>query len=128
MTEELKVAAKKMTKMRFVVVGDKLKQKQYISSAGHLTSKILLTKLNMQPIYGNFKNDITKRIKCELCDDEEDTTEHLLQCRRGSIRPCLEVELLKEDENIDRWRIMIEMVEANFQKRKSTLKDRIEKE
>ena len=70
-----------MTKLRFTSVPNKLEPKKYISSlSGTQALKTLKTRLNMQPIYGNYKGDITKQRLCQYCNEEDDTTEHLLSC------------------------------------------------
>ena len=70
----------KMTKLRFTE-DNKFERKQYISTFdGFQAMQTLKTRLNMQPIYANYKADIKMERMCPYCKAEEDTTEHLIEC------------------------------------------------
>ena len=73
--------AMRMTKSRFQGVSSTLERKKYILNLpGTESLKTMKTRLNMQPVYGNFKCDITKERLCQHCGEEDDTTEHLVSC------------------------------------------------
>ena len=72
----------------------------------------------MQPVYGNYKNDVSKDKICELCKEEEDTTEHLVQCKKmGTSINIIKAVELEEDCNVERWRLIIEIIEKNMNMR-----------
>ena len=111
MVEEMMKVGKEKTKMRFSKVGETFVRKEYTKEDGHLVKQALVTKLNMQPIYRNFKGDWTKSIMCPLCAKTEDTTEHLIQCQETSTIH-IPTKYLQEDNNIERWRIINNTIEG----------------
>ena len=117
MIEELRKSEGK-TKLRFVKVGERFVRKNYTKEAGHVVKDTLITKLNMQQVYGNFKGDIMRPIMCPLCSSEEDTTEHLLRCPEGFCTFRDPTRILCEEDNIEQWRLINNAIEKNFQKRK----------
>ncbi len=121
MNAEMDKASKDKTKIRFCKVRDHFVRKEYTKEAGKQVVQTLITKLNMQPVYGNFKGDMLLPIMCPLCLKCEDTTEHLLSCTEG----CGSIEdpktILEEDENIEQWRWINRLIENNFDKRKNIL-------
>ena len=42
---------------------------------------MIKTRLNMLELKGNFKNKYTEGLTCELCDEADDDTEHLFECK-----------------------------------------------
>lgn len=118
MIEEMEKASKTKTKMRFIKIGDKFIRKEYTKEAGQLVRQTLITKLNMQPVYGNFKGDWSKRIMCPLCVLVDDSTEHLIQCVEGTRTISDPARFLQEDENIQQWWLVNDIIEKNFIKRK----------
>ena len=69
----------------------------------------------MQPIYGNFKCDISKPRLCQHCSESDDTTEHLLSCRALGIN--LDEEFLCNDDHMELWRQINEAVDYNLNHR-----------
>ena len=77
-------------KMRFVRTDGVFSRKLYIQRMkGAEAIKTLKTRLNMIPIYGNYKGDVTVKRTCLHCKMEDDTTEHLISCKVFSIVPKL---------------------------------------
>ena len=48
---------------------------------GQASLLVLKTRLNMLPVYKNFKGDMTLNKMCQYCFSEEDSTEHLVDCK-----------------------------------------------
>jgi hypothetical protein len=78
-------------KMRFVRTDGVFSRKLYIQRMkGAEAIKTLKTRLNMIPIYGNYKGDVTVKRTCLHCKMEDDTTEHLISCKvfsNSTIKP-----------------------------------------
>ena len=67
------------TKLRFCT---EFGQKRYLSSLNHKDAILMIkTRLNMLELKGNFKNKYTEGLTCELCDEADDDTEHLFECK-----------------------------------------------
>ena len=106
----------RMQKSRFQSVPTKLERKKYIQNlSGTEVLKTLKTRLNMQPIYGNFKCDITKERLCQHCNEKDDTTEHLISCKIFTTG--LDPEMLKNEENYEMWKQINELIEFNLDNR-----------
>ena len=118
MKEEMKVCCQEKKKLRFLRVEENFQRKKYTEEKGDLVHRALITKLNMQPIYSNFKGDLTKRIMCPLCDVVEDTTEHLVQCTEVTTKNNIDLINIREDQNIEKWRKVLDAIEMNFELRR----------
>ncbi len=118
MIEDMSRENEGKTKLRFCKVGEHFERKEYTTGPGHMVKNILITKLNMQQVYGNYKGDPMKPIMCPLCSSYEDTTEHLLRCPEGFATFREPTRTLSEDANIEQWRLINNAIEKNFQKRK----------
>ena len=117
MRVEMEKSRKEKTKVRFCKVGELFLRKAYTKEAGQKVVQTLITKLNMQPVYGNFKGNMLMPMMCPLCNMCEDTTEHLLTCTEGGeIRD--PKSYLEEDENIEQWRVINQIIANNLDKRK----------
>ena len=76
--EELKEEVKEKTKMRFCA---NMKKEKYLEQLEYSDAKMILKlKLNMTELKCNYKNQ-NKDLKCNLCNEADDTTEHLFQCK-----------------------------------------------
>ena len=105
-----------MTKSRFQNVPTKLETKKYINNlSGTESLKTLKTRLNMQPVYGNFKCDITKQRVCQHCNKEDDTTEHLVSCK--IFETGLDPEMLKNEDNYELWKQINQLIDFNLNHR-----------
>ena len=106
----------KMTKLRFTK-DNQFERKQYISTFdGFQAMQTLKTRLNMQPIYANYKADIKMERMCPYCTAEEDTTEHLIECN-GLGTTILDKEDLKNTDNQQLWKMINERVNFNINNR-----------
>ena len=103
-----------MTKLRFVDCCEELTRKEYIRKMkGSEAIKALKTRLNMIPIYGNYKGDVTLPRLCSHCNQEEDTTEHLVSCEVFS-NHLINPSHLRDEKNVERWRMINELVDSNM--------------
>ena len=66
----------------------------------------------MVNIYGNYKGDLTKRRKCPHCQTEEDTTEHLVECRALTGEEIGKETLMST--NTAGWRDILKIVDMNL--------------
>ena len=104
---------RKFKKMRFLNC-ENFQLKNYIKfGRGNDVLKALKTRLNMREIYGNYKGDHTLPRMCPYCDEEEDTTEHLIECLVFG-ETLLTRSDLANDENIEIWRQINEKVAVNM--------------
>ena len=103
-----------MSKLRFVNRPETFSRKKYILEMnGFFAIQVIKTRLNMLPVYGNFKGDLTLRRLCKWCDEEDDTTEHFLTCKvmgTWNIKP----EQLRNDDSPELWKQINNVVEANI--------------
>ena len=77
--EYLKREAKEKTKLRFC---NNTQKKKYIEGLGYLEAKMIMKlRLNMLELKHNYKNQNRRDEKCNLCQYEDDTTEHLFVCK-----------------------------------------------
>ena len=79
--------------------------------------QVIKTKLNMLPIYGNYKGNLTLSRPCPLCEEVNDTTEHLVSCSKLNVKGFTS-EDLKDNSNIEKWRQINELVTHNMEKRR----------
>ena len=111
----------KMTKLRFVNRPKTFGPKKYILEMdGFSAMQVIKTRLNMLPVYGNFKGDLTLPRLCVWCNEEDDTTEHFLTSSMGvcNISPGH----MQNDDNIELWREINKIVEENITKREKNCK------
>ena len=108
---------KEKTKLR-LVRDDKFERKNYIiEERGNKIIKIMKIRLNMAECRCNYKGMYGNEIMCPLCQEEEDTTEHLLQCKSNSKRvPCTK---LKGNHN--EWDEIINTVNENIDRRRKLI-------
>ena len=67
------------TKLRFV---NNFTQEQYLEELEFQDSiKMIKIRLNMIEVKCNYKTNYANNKKCELCKEQEDTTEHLIECK-----------------------------------------------
>ena len=105
-----------MTKLRFITSPQQLKRREYIDNmAGSEALKTLKTRLNMQPVYGNYKGDLTKPRLCQYCEEEDDTTEHLVSCNVFGWK--FEKEQLSNEKNTELWLQINQLVDFNLKNR-----------
>ena len=104
------------TKMRFIAASDNLETSKYMDNlTGSEALKALKTRLNMQPVYGNYKGDISKPRLCQFCMEEDDTTEHLLSCKVLETSLC--ADHLSNEEDAELWIQINELVDFNLDHR-----------
>jgi hypothetical protein len=83
---------KMMEKVMVINKGTKLRftkkewiKHEYINEIdGHNVIEILKMKMNMIEVKTNYKGKYGKEVKCPICEEEEDTTEHLFVCETTS--------------------------------------------
>ena len=98
------------------IVSTKNLWKEYIDNmAGSEALKTLKTRLNMQPVYGNYKGDLTKPRLCQYCEEEDDTTEHLVSCNVFGWK--FEKEQLTNEKNTELWLQINQLVDFNLKNR-----------
>ena len=118
MEKELNKSIPEMKKLRFMNTPSTLKRQGYITELeGEEATKGIKIRLNMVNIYGNYKGDKKKRRYCYHCKEEEDITEHLIECRKvgGGIE--IRREELKDGDNVKKWKEIIKKVEWNMMNR-----------
>ena len=105
-----------MTKLRFLKPSDTLETSKYFDSLpGSQALKTLKTRLNMLPVYGNFKGDLSKPRLCQHCEMEDDTTEHLLSCK--TLETNLTKDGLFDERNSALWIQINEIIDFNLDHR-----------
>ena len=105
-----------MTKMRFLK-GSKFGRKPYLDGMdGHASLQVLKTRLNMLPIYKNYKADLSLSKMCPYCLEEEDGTEHLVECSKLG-RTMLKGDDIADIGNGQLWRQLNERITFNLQNR-----------
>lgn len=107
-----------MSKLRFVNPSDTFGRKQYLLKMdGFSAVKTLKTRLNMLPVYGNFKGDLTLPRICKWCDiEEDDTTEHFLTCTKMGV--CnITPEHLRNEDDVELWNLINKTVDENLAQR-----------
>ena len=110
-------AAGSMTKLRFMK-GEIFERKKYLNEmGGYDCQQTIKTRLNMQPVYHNYKGDIKLKKHCPYCLCEEDNTEHLLECKELG-RTMLTREDIRNTENTQLWRQLNERICFNIENRK----------
>ena len=76
---QMKDMAKEKTKLRFL---DNFKQESYIDNLQYNdTISMIKIRLNMIETKCNYKGQFKQNLLCDMCKKENDTTEHILQCK-----------------------------------------------
>ena len=116
MAKIVREAAEKMTKLRFITEYE-VGRKEYITKMdGTECLHTMKTRLNMLPIYANFKGDVTMDSACAHCKTGEDKTEHLVECEAIG-ETILTKEDLKNSDNVELWRLINERTRFNLNHR-----------
>ena len=115
-------AAEKMTKLRFIK-DYRCRRKEYMEKMGGFESiHTLKTRLNMLPVYANYKGDLSMESTCMICQNTEDNTEHLVECS-GLGETILTREDLQDDGNEQLWKLINERTKYNLESRKKKEKE-----
>ena len=108
--------AKKMKKLRFIT-DFKCKRKEYFTQMdGFECLQTIKTRLNMLPVYANYRADVSMQSTCEHCGKVEDNTEHLVECEVLG-ETIITKENLKDTSNAHTWRLINERVRFNLDNR-----------
>ena len=70
----------------------------------------------MVDVYDNYKGNMKKSRWCHYCKSEEDTTEHIIECKK--LISNNNIQDLKNTNNIENWKRMIETIEYNIANRR----------
>ena len=107
-----------MKKLRFIRRQSNFNRNEYVVEMDASSAiQVMKTRLNMLPIYGNYKHDLSIPRSCPLCKGEDDTTEHMILCpevENDNITP----EDLTSQENTELWSQINELIKHNVEKRK----------
>ena len=113
MEKDITKAAENMTKLRFIRSYE-FKRREYVNKLGGYACILALkTRLNMQPVFANFKGDISLEKTCIHCRMEEDSTEHLVECRQIG-ETILKKEDICDDGNPELWKLLNERIQYNL--------------
>ena len=108
--------AKRMKKLRFIT-DFRCQRKEYMAQMdGFECLQTIKTRLNMLPVYANYRADVTLKSTCEHCNKAEDTTEHLIECEMLG-ETILTKENLNNTTNAHIWRVINERVRFNLDSR-----------
>ena len=92
-------------------------RKAYVKDmGGHDSLQVLKTRPNMQPVFRNYKGDITMTRHCPYCMLHEDDTEHLVECDKLG-NTMLRGDNMKNTDNTELWRQLNERVKFNINNR-----------
>ena len=116
MKKMVEKAAGNMTKLRFIKVDNFERQKYIYELKGHECIQAIKTRLNMLPIYGNYKSNLTLNKMCRYCNQQEDTTEHTIECTELG-QSLIKREDLENTDNIQLWRMINERTNFNIDNR-----------
>ena len=79
--QEIRNAAKEMTKLRFIR-GKEFEKQEYLEKCSTMTAKqIMKVRLNMVDIKMNYKSKYKDDLLCMACGKEEESSEHVIQCK-----------------------------------------------
>ena len=118
MLQVIKATIPKMTKLRFLNIPDTFERKPYILHlSGKETIQTLRVRLNMITIYDNYHGDVTLKRMCIHCEGADDTTEHLIEC--PVFESALSSTFLCNENNVNTWRQLLEIIEINMDHRPS---------
>lgn len=115
MTRVVACALPKMKKMRFLQSENFQRKKYVVDLKGYDSIKALRMKLNMVPVYGNYHGDINMRRLCPYCEEEDDTSEHLLDCK--ILDSVVTSDDVHNDNNIEIWKQILEVMTFNLEHR-----------
>ena len=94
----------KMRKLRFIGEPSKFERSPYIEKMDAVAAiQVIKIRLNMLPIYGNYKGNLALMRPCPLCGEVDDTTEHLVSCKKLNVNGFTS-EDLKNNSNTEMWR------------------------
>ena len=86
----IKEMATSKTKLRFVT---NFNQKSYINDLQYQdTITMIKIRMNMIETKCNYKGKFKNKLICDMCEEESDTTEHILQCKVTQPTPSIKVE------------------------------------
>ena len=107
-----------MKKMRFVCQQTKFNRSKYVVDMDAKSAiQVMKTRLNMLPIYGNFRNDLSMSRPCPLCKLDDDTTEHMISCREVENDNIAPDDLINQD-NVELWEQINVVIKHNVEKRR----------
>ena len=116
MLKVISCAHPQMSKMRFLRQSDTFYRKKYIVHLkGKETIQALRTRLNMIPIYGNYRGDLNLKRLCPHCEESDDTTEHILNCKM--FHSTLSSDDIYNDSNVETWKQILEVTNFNLEHR-----------
>ena len=107
-----------MKKLRFVRKQSNFSRRKYVEEMSAKSAiQVMRTRLNMLPVYGNYKHDLSLPRPCPLCKREDDTTEHLILC--GEVgNDNITLEDLSDQDNVELWSQINEVIKNNVEKRR----------
>ena len=117
MNTHIKKAAREMKKMRFIQSGNFQRQEYVKKMSGFACLETMKTRLNMVKVYGNYKSDLSLERLCPYCKEEDDTTEHMIQCEALG-KTTITADDLKNTHNKQTWIMINERLKFNLQHRK----------
>ena len=79
---------------------------------GDIAKDIIKIRLQMWDLKKNYKNEEEEPL-CPLCEIEEDTTEHVLRCKRYTDRKPMNIKNNTEEE----WEEVVQIYRENKRKR-----------
>ena len=113
MEQITKKTASNSTKMRFVTCKEYGRKKYVTEGSGTETIETIKTRLNMQPVYGNYKGNLKLPRNCPYCNEQEDTTEHLIGCNAWGT-PNLGIDDLQNEQCTETWKQINERIKLNL--------------
>ena len=117
MEKDIRKAAENMTKLRFISTYE-FKRKYYVNKLGGFACILAIkTRLNMLPVFANFKGDVSMDKTCAHCKIDDDSTEHLVECREIG-ETILKKEDIYDDGNPELWKLINERTQYNFNTRR----------
>lgn len=116
MLKVISCALPQMTKMRFLQPSEIFQRKNYVvQMKGKEAIEALRMRLNMIPVYGNYRGDLNMRRLCPHCEDNDDTTEHILNCEK--FHSMVTSDNIYDDRNIETWKQILEVTNFNLDHR-----------
>ena len=119
---EINEKAQQSTKLRFLMAKE-FKKEEYLEKCNAETGrKIMTMRLNMIKIKSNYKNNHIDTI-CSACKEEEETTEHILQCSvyKKLVSHELNTDNIKENMRNTKWLIEAAKVCERIEETKAQL-------
>ena len=116
MIQLISCAQPQMTKMRFLQTSDSFNRKDYVLQLkGEEAIQAMRIRLNMIPIYGNYRGDLNMKRLCPHCLVNDDTTEHILNCE--VFQSTISSADIYNDNNIETWKQILEVTDFNLNHR-----------